>query len=97
MTPETMNQMISWAWIIGTFVVFYLVLIRPQKKREKKDREMRSTLKVGDNIVTIGGMCGKIISIKDDNILFETSADRTKILIKKWGISGVDASAAKEE
>lgn len=87
-----MEAWVSWAWIIGTFVVFYFVLIRPQKQREKKDRAMRSSLEVGDYIVTIGGFCGKIITLKDDEVIIETGADRTKIQFKKWAIQGKDAA-----
>lgn len=73
--------------IVLLFVVFYFFLIRPENKKKKKLQEMRSNLQVGDQITTIGGMVGKIVSIKDDLITFETGEDRVRIQIMKWGIS----------
>ena len=87
----------AYIWIIATFALFYFLLIRPQQKREKKDRQMRNSLEVGDNIVTIGGIVGKILTIKDDEITIETSADRTKLAFKKWCVqSKVDSGETKE-
>jgi len=65
-----LSTIIYIAFIAG---IMYLMVYRPQKKREKREREMRESLKVGDKIVTIGGICGKIINIKDDEITIETS------------------------
>ena len=87
----------AYIWIIATFALFYFLLIRPQQKREKKDRQMRNSLEVGDNIVTIGGIVGKILTIKDDGITIETSADRTKLAFKKWCVqSKVESGETKE-
>ena len=87
----------AYIWIISTFALFYFLLIRPQQKREKKDRQMRNSLEVGDNIVTIGGIVGKILTIKDDEITIETSADRTKLAFKKWCVqSKVESGETKE-
>ena len=87
----------AYIWIIATFALFYFLLIRPQQKREKKDRQMRNSLDVGDNIVTIGGIVGKILTIKDDEITIETSADRTKLAFKKWCVqSKVESGETKE-
>ncbi|HJA35940.1 MAG TPA: preprotein translocase subunit YajC [Firmicutes bacterium] len=87
----------AYIWIIATFALFYFLLIRPQQKREKKDRQMRNSLEVGDNIVTIGGIVGKILTIKDDEITIETSADRTKLAFKKWCVqSKVESGETKE-
>ena len=74
----------AYIWIIATFAIFYFLLIRPQQKREKKERLMRNSLEVGDQIVTIGGIMGKIISVKEEEIIIETGADRTKLTMKKW-------------
>ena len=68
------------------FVVFYFILIRPQHKREKETDKMRKSLQVGDEIVTTGGVVGRIVSIKDDSLVIETGADRNKIRIKKWAV-----------
>lgn len=87
----------AYIWIIATFALFYFLLIWPQQKREKKDRQMRNSLEVGDNIVTIGGIVGKILTIKDDEITIETSADRTKLAFKKWCVqSKVESGETKE-
>ena len=87
----------AYIWIIATFALFYFLLIRPQQKREKKDRQMRNSLEVGDNIVTIGGIVGKILTLKDDEITLETSADRTKLAFKKWCVqSKVESGETKE-
>lgn len=73
--------------IILVFVVFYFFLIRPEKKRKKQITEMRDALRVGDEVVTIGGIIGKITNIKDEQITLETGADRNKIRIMRWAIS----------
>ncbi len=67
--------------------VFYFFMIRPEKKRKKQTEEMRSSLSVGDPVVTIGGMVGKIVEISADEIVFETGEDRVRIAVKKWAIS----------
>ena len=73
--------------MVVLFAVFYFFMIRPEKKRKKKIEEMRSSLSVGDPIVTIGGMKGKIVSMSDDSITFETGEDRVRIEVAKWAIS----------
>lgn len=77
-------------YMIVTFgivlVVFYFFLIRPQRKKEKDTQKMRGALQVGDEIVTVGGIVGRVVSIKDDTLIVETGADRNKIRIKKWAI-----------
>lgn len=70
-------------------IIFYLLLIRPQQKKEKSIKEMRNSLKVGDNVVTIGGMVGKIVKIFEDEVTIEIGSDKTKITLEKWGIARV--------
>ena len=77
--------------LIGVF--FYFFMIRPQKKQEKEINEMRNSLAVGDEITTIGGIIGKVISIRDETVVIETSHDRTKIRLLKSAISKVDVKA----
>lgn len=77
---------------IGIFVVFYFLLIRPQQKKEKKIRTMRSNLKVGDTITTIGGINGKIIKIKEDDITVEVGADKVKLTMTRWSVGSVNNS-----
>jgi len=74
---------------VGVFVVFYFLLIRPQQKKDKKIKEMRSNLKSGDEVVTIGGIHGKVIKIKDDIITIEVGADKLKLTMAKWSIGTV--------
>ena len=83
-------------WIVATFAIFYLLLIRPQQKREKKERIMRNSLEAGDHIVTIGGIVGKIISVKEDEIVIETGADRTKLTMKKWCVQAKENGEEKK-
>ena len=74
-------------------VAFYFLFIRPQKKQEKKIQDMRNSIKVGDEITTIGGIIGKVVSIKDETLIIETGRDRTKIRILKSAIRSVDMTA----
>ncbi len=70
--------------------IFYFILIRPQKKQEKKFKEMLANLQVGDEITTIGGMFGKVTKIKDDSIVMEMgTVEKTAIHLYKWGIKDV--------
>ena len=80
--------------IVALIAVFYLFMIRPQKKQEKKDAAMRDALQVGDEVTTIGGIIGKIVSIKGDTFVLETTKDRTKIRFLKGAIRSVDVKAA---
>ncbi|MBS4534242.1 preprotein translocase subunit YajC [Clostridium sp. D2Q-14] len=71
---------------IALLVIFYFLLIRPQQKRDKKVKEMRSNLQVGDKIATIGGIVGKIVKVKEDQVTIEVGSDKTKFEIKKWAV-----------
>lgn len=82
----------SFAPLILLFVVFWFFLIRPQRKRDKAEKEMRNSIQVGDEISTIGGFIGKVVSIKDDVIVIESSADRTKLKLYRWAIRGKEAA-----
>lgn len=68
----------------------YLIIFLPQRKREKKAREMLNALKVGDIVITIGGIAGKIINIKDNEVTVETSVEKTQIVLKKWAVKEVE-------
>ena len=86
--------------IMGLFIVgMYFLLIRPNSKRKKQEDQMRNSLEVGDEITTIGGICGRIVSIKDDSDTFiiETGSDRDKIRIKKWAIASCETAKQTEE
>lgn len=83
----------SLIMIIPMIAVFYFMIILPQKKRDKKTREMLNALNVGENIITIGGVVGKVINIKDDELTIETSIKRTEIVIMRWAVKEVLKSA----
>lgn len=82
--------------LVLMFAVFYFLIIRPENKKKKKTEEMRSSLSIGDEITTIGGMTGKVVQITEDTITFETGEDRVRIQIKKWGISTTAKMEAAE-
>ena len=72
--------------LVLIFVVFYFLLIRPQKKRDKETQKMRNSVQVGDEVITAGGIIGRVVSIKEDNVVIETGNDRSKVRIKRWAI-----------
>lgn len=89
----------NYGEILGTLVpiilmvaIFYFLLIRPQRKRDKAERDMRNSIQVGDEISTIGGFIGKVVSMKDETLVIETSADRTKLKLYRWAICGKEAA-----
>ena len=87
-------NMISTLVLLAAMVaIFYFFMYRPQKKQEKEQNDMRNGLEVGDEITTIGGIIGKIISIKDETVLIETSKDCTKIRILRTAVRHVDVHA----
>ena len=75
-------------------VVFYFMLIRPENKRKKEAEQMRSSVKTGDRITTIGGIVGTVVNVKDDKIVVETGADQVRIEFAKWAISTNETAAA---
>ena len=86
----------DWSMIImlvEVFVAMYFFMIRPQKKQEKEQNDMRNNLAVGDEITTIGGIIGRIVSIKEETCVIETTHERTKIRILKSAVSRVDVKA----
>ena len=85
--------------LVVMVAVFYFMLIRPENKRKKEAEQMRSSVKVGDEITTIGGIVGTVVNVKDDKIVIETSVDQVRVEFTKWAISTNDtaAAAAKEE
>ncbi len=83
--------------LVVMFVAFYFFGIRPQKKQEREQSNMRNNLTVGDEITTIGGIIGRIVSIKEETCVIETSHDKTKIRILKTAVSRVDVKAEDAE
>lgn len=80
------------------FVAVYFLLIRPNAKKRKQEDEMRRSLKVGDEITTIGGIVGRIVGIKEgaDTFIIETGVDRSKIKIKRWAIASCSTEKVQE-
>ena len=80
--------------IVFLFVIMYFFMIRPQKKQEQEAAAMRNALAVGDEVTTIGGIIGKVVSIKEETFVLETTKDRTKIRFLKGAIRSVDVKIA---
>ena len=76
-------------YIVVMIAIFYFLLIRPQKKKEKQTRMMLNDMRPGDEIITIGGVMGNIVSIKEDRVVIETGANRTKLTFEKGAIKTV--------
>ncbi len=77
--------------MVAMIAVFYFLIIRPENKRKKQAEQMRSSLKKGDRVTTIGGMVGKIVQVNDSTIVFETSEDRVRIEVTKWAVQSTGA------
>ena len=96
MTPDSMSMIVM---LLVMIAVFYFFLIRPENKRKKEAEQMRSTVKTGDKITTIGGITGTVVNVKENRIVIETGADQVRIELEKWAISSNEtaAEAAKAE
>ena len=79
----TSSMIIMMAVLFGAM---YFFTIRPQKKQQKREQEIRENTQIGDEITTIGGICGKVVSVKEDSIIIETGSDRNKIKFMKYAI-----------
>ncbi|MBE6640891.1 MAG: preprotein translocase subunit YajC [Ruminococcaceae bacterium] len=88
-----MGGMSTIIMLVLMFVAMYFIVIRPQKKQEKEAAQMRNSLQVGDEITTIGGIIGKIISIKEETCMIETGKDKTRIRILKSAVRNVDVKS----
>ena len=85
--PNASAAFVTQIGIIALMFAFlYFFMIRPQKKRDKEMQQMRSSIEVGDEIVTIGGIVGIVVTIKEDTLVVETGSDRNKIRITKWAV-----------
>ena len=85
-----MATLVTLLPIVLVIVLMYFIVLRPQKKREKEEQKMRNNMRVGDEITTIGGICGRVVTIRDDSLVIETGADRNKMTVKKWAIQSCD-------
>ena len=84
-----MGSFVSLLPLIVLIIAMYFLMIRPQRKKDKQIQEMRSSLQVGDEIVTIGGICGKIVKTKDETIVIQVGADKVKFEMMRWSVSQV--------
>lgn len=97
-SQQAAQQANPWQWVltIGIWVVViaaaYFLFIRPQKKRQKAEEELRNSIEIGDDITTIGGIVGRVIAVKEDDetVVIETGSDKTRMRFKKWAIASVD-------
>ena len=94
-----MNGDMTYTLIMGIILiaVFYLFMIRPESKRKKQQEEMRSNLRKGDQITTIGGVVGRVVKIEDNTIIIETSEDRVRMEFAKWAVSTVGVQKSIED
>lgn len=95
----SMGGMTTIIMIVVMIAVMYFVMIRPENKRKKEAEQMRNDIKVGDEIITIGGICGKVVHVKDDKFVIETGADQVRVEFVKWALSSNESGAqrAREE
>ena len=83
--------------LVLIIVVFYFILIRPQNKKNKQVNEMRTSLKRGDWVTTIGGFRGRVVRVKDDVLTIEVGSDKVKLEIMRWGISKIEEAAPEKK
>ena len=107
-TATASSASLGWTsiiWLVLLLVAFYFILIRPQRKKEKKDAEMRTNIQIGDEIVTAGGIVGIVCKLEEETLVIETGSDKSKLRIRRWAVSqnldaekeaSAAAAAAKE-
>ena len=84
---STAQMLMTFLPLVLILLVFYFIIIKPQRKQEKEDAKMRDNLEIGDEVVTNGGIVGIIFQIKEDTVVIETGGDRSKIRVMKWAIA----------
>ena len=93
-TPAPGGDLLSTLVMLILMVgIFYFMLIRPENKRKKEAQQLRSSIKTGDKVTTIGGIIGTVVTVKDDKFVMETSADQVRIEFAKWAISANETAA----
>ncbi|NLN56322.1 MAG: preprotein translocase subunit YajC [Clostridiales bacterium] len=85
--------LLTFAPFVVLIGVFYFLVLRPQKKQQRETESMRSSIERGDVITTVGGIVGVVITVKDDDILIETSGDKTRVQVKKWAVRSIEQKA----
>ena len=86
-TQQMVMSIILWAVVFG---IFYLLVIKPQNKKEKELKAMRDNLKVGDNVTTVGGMIANVAKVEENTVVLEIGPSRTKVPFEKWAIATVN-------
>ncbi len=97
MKPQTTQMIMAVVTWAGLFAVFYFLLIRPQKKKDKKLKDMRESLSVGDKVTTIGGIIANVAKIEEDFVVLELGPNRTKVPFEKWAIGTVESKKESVE
>lgn len=87
--PAIDGNMTMIIYVVALMAIMYFLIFLPQRKREKKQQQLLGSIVTGNEIVTIGGIVGKVINIKDDVLTIETGAEKTKLRIKKWAVKEV--------
>lgn len=93
---STSSSLMMIVPMILIFALMYFMMIRPQKKQQKLEQEMRNNLKIGDEITTIGGIMGRIVTVKDDSLIIETGADRNKMKITRWAVQANNTAMERD-
>ncbi len=97
MTAQTQQMIMGLLMWVVVFGVFYFLLIRPQKKKDKQLKDMRANLNVGDKVTTIGGIVANVAKVEENVVILELGPNRTKVPFEKWAIGSVESKQAKEE
>ncbi|MGN0543034.1 MAG: preprotein translocase subunit YajC [Acutalibacteraceae bacterium] len=96
-TAQQGNPVSMIIMMVALFAIMYFVMIRPQKKKQKEEQTMRDSVQVGDEITTIGGIVGRVVTVKEDSLIIETGADRNKMKIMRWAVSTNNTANEKME
>ena len=94
MSPQTQQMIMGLLMWVVVFGVFYFLLIRPQKKKDKELKEMRENLNVGDKVTTIGGIIAHVAKVEENAVILEIGPNRTKVPFGKWAIGKVESKEA---
>ena len=94
MSPQTQQMIMGLLMWVVVFGVFYFLLIRPQKKKDKELKEMREDLNVGDKVTTIGGIIAHVAKVEENAVILEIGPNRTKVPFEKWAIGKVESKEA---
>ena len=96
-TASTGSMLTAMMPMLIILLVMYVMMVIPERKRKKAAQEMRDNIEVGDKIITIGGLVGKVVHVSADRVTFETGEDRVRIEINKWAVSTNEGKGANKE